>query len=656
MSIFNNVEVQDHLFTFTASHQRSVNPDTIILSEPTDITTFSAAQFSGVQFWAFDTSYAQTFLNGNSVSGYLLNPTGKYGLLNFTLPAGNWAFGQLYSGPLSGLQTITGFDEASVVTMQGGSFVNNIPMAVSGNAGAWESQGFTITGNPATYIETEGTGGSFMIMNDSQFLDFQASNPSGYHGGGYSYTYALGGKNGGASTEIEGEMLLNPGNWNLVWINDTGAWAGGAANISAFSNSGTSGGITSSNSPTPTIGNDLSVTLNDVNTNQGIGNPSTTTVAGGQVTLHVTFHNTFLTSQSIYVQLYVSTDSTITTSDTPNADASVLGTVVLSPLPANGSSEGILLMRLPSTIAAGVYYVGAFVDFGNRVAESDENNNASAGMAITVTGSESATAPITVHSTSANETFRGAAGDDTAVYSGPVNQYTVRNGGSYFSVTDSVLNRDGADNLINFEHALFLDRSINLTMQSQAAKVSLSQLNALVELYVAYFNRVPEAGGLSYWIDQLVGGSSLSSISSQFYTAGIQYSSVSGYSADMTNADFIKIVYSNVLGRTGSNAPNTSEISYWDNAITAGPATRDTLIQAMLTAAHTYANDPTWNWVTHLLDNKVTVGVAHAVTLGVDYNTSADAITQTVAISHAVTATDTTAAINLIGLSNVHLI
>ena len=71
----------------------------------------------------------------------------------------------------------------------------------------------------------------------------------------------------------------------------------------------------------------------------------------------------------------------------------------------------------------------------------------------------------------------------------------------------------------------------------------------------------------------------------------------------------------------------------------------------MLTAAHSFANDPTWGWVPKLLDNKISVGYQAAVTYGLDYNSSSDAITQGMAIAHAVTPTDTSAAVGLIGVA-----
>jgi hypothetical protein len=420
---FNNVETGEHDFTLSASQPRSVNQYDLVLSQPTEITTFTAAQVNGVQFWAFDASETQQFLNGDylSVPHYLINPSGEYGFIPLTLPAGTWAFGELYNGSLSGPQTIPGFDEESIVTLPGANFIGNVAMAVNGNPGAWFSRDFTITGNPSLYIETEGTGGNFQIMNDAQFQAFEAANPNGYNNGGYTFTYALGGTNGGPSTEVEGQLLLSPGHWNLVWINGTGTWAGGAANISGFTGSGAgSGTLTSTSGPTtpspptpPSPGNDLWVTLDDITTNMGFGNPSTTTTAGGYVNLHYTMYNSFATSEPAVVQTYVSTDPIIDTNDTPNVDAPVLGTIFFNAIPANGSMEGTSTLHLPSNLTPGTYYVGVIIDFQNQIAESNENNNASAGMAITVTGPP--TFPFTGDPVSQIETiyigYFGRAGD-----------------------------------------------------------------------------------------------------------------------------------------------------------------------------------------------------------------------------------------------------
>ena len=239
----------------------------------------------------------------------------------------------------------------------------------------------------------------------------------------------------------------------------------------------------------------------------------------------------------------------------------------------------------------------------------------------------------------------------SAIYSGQVNQYTINNVAGVITVADNVTARDGTDTLSNIQHIQFADCSINTTMKSEATKLPVATVNSLVELYVAYFARTPDATGLSYWIDKAAVGESLSNISTEFYNAGVQYSSVTGYSATMSNTDFIKLVYANVLDRTGASAPPAADVAYWNNQIQSGGTTTEGLIQTMLAAAHGFANDPTWGWVPQLLNNKITVGYQAAVSDGLDYNSPTDAITKGMAIAQAVMPTDITAAVALIGVA-----
>ena len=311
------------------------------------------------------------------------------------------------------------------------------------------------------------------------------------------------------------------------------------------------------------------------------------------------------------------------------------------------------------------YYVGAVEKVGVHTQNFDQKTNSSEVTiyrltiddTFLVSGDSSAD---TLLGSGYNERFTpvggndyvdGSDGADVVVEAGKLSQYTVTRAGNQISVQDSVLGRDGVDLLFNIEKIQFSDFSINTTMKAEAAKLPAATVNSLVELYVAYFARTPEASGLSYWIDKAAAGESLTDISKEFYNAGVQYSSLTGYSANMANTDFIKVVYANVLGRTGSTAPNVDELSYWDNRIKTGLTTKEGLIQKMLSDAHAFANDPTWGWVPKLLDNKISVGYQAAVTYGLDYNSSSDAIAQGIAIAHAVTSTDTSAAVGLIGVA-----
>ena len=81
---------------------------------------------------------------------------------------------------------------------------------------------------------------------------------------------------------------------------------------------------------------------------------------------------------SFIVGLYLSTDPNITTTDLR------LGTRSVGSLAAGASSSATTSVTIPTTVAAGTYYVGAVADYANTAVESNETNNARAGNVITV--------------------------------------------------------------------------------------------------------------------------------------------------------------------------------------------------------------------------------------------------------------------------------
>jgi len=48
--------------------------------------------------------------------------------------------------------------------------------------------------------------------------------------------------------------------------------------------------------------------------------------------------------------------------------------------------------------------------------------------------------------------------------------------------------------------------TINLSIKGIAAAVPPTDVARLIELYVAFFNRVPDADGLAYWLGQMQAG------------------------------------------------------------------------------------------------------------------------------------------------------
>lgn len=253
-----------------------------------------------------------------------------------------------------------------------------------------------------------------------------------------------------------------------------------------------------------------------------------------------------------------------------------------------------------------------------------------------------------------NDLLNGGNGDDVAEYRNAVSQYTVQRSGTKFIVAHKA-GTEGTDTLTSMEHLVFADKSVNLGVGQVAATVAAADLQSIVELYAAFFNRVPDSDGMAFWLGQAAKGVSVSSIADHFYGAAVHYSSITGYSATMTNADFVNVIYHNVLGRPSADPGG---LAFWTNALATGTQTRGTLVEAILDSAHTFKGDATYGYVANLLDNKYLVGKLFAVDMGLSFNTPEASIQKGMEIAQAITPTDTQAAISLIGVSaaDIHLV
>ncbi|MBI3712302.1 MAG: DUF4214 domain-containing protein [Burkholderiales bacterium] len=202
---------------------------------------------------------------------------------------------------------------------------------------------------------------------------------------------------------------------------------------------------------------------------------------------------------------------------------------------------------------------------------------------------------------------------------------------------------------------VFSDQSVNLQVVVLARQISEAQLQSLIELYIAFFNRIPDADGVEYWINELKRGVSLAQIADHFYNAGRLYPELTGYSATMSDVDFVRMVYKNVLGRSGSTAPDATELNYWANEIQSGRFSRATLINAMLVSARSFANDVRYAWVTALLNHKLSVARRLAVEQGISYLTADENIQRGMAIVAAISATDVSAAYAVAAMPDTQL-
>lgn len=88
----------------------------------------------------------------------------------------------------------------------------------------------------------------------------------------------------------------------------------------------------------------------------------------------------------------------------------------------------------------------------------------------------------------------------------------------------------------------------------------------LVRLYRAYFKRWPDAAGQAYWVGKMRAGTSLTKVSDSF-AAVPEFKSMYG---SRTNAEFVTLVYNNVLGRD----PDAAGHAYWLGRLNRGAITR----------------------------------------------------------------------------------
>ncbi len=205
-----------------------------------------------------------------------------------------------------------------------------------------------------------------------------------------------------------------------------------------------------------------------------------------------------------------------------------------------------------------------------------------------------------------------AAPVDTAVFSGLADDYTITVTCDGATVTDNV-GTDGTDTLIGIERLQFSDRSVDLTWFAKTAELSLADVTHLTELYIASFDRAPDATGLAYWGSQLKDGMSLRKIAQSFFA---QPEAAAAYPLGQSIADFIATVYQNVLDR----APDAPGLAYWRGELGEHHISQDSFLLAIINGAHAGSADA------QLLANKGLVGMHFALTRGLNDGDEAKAV------------------------------
>jgi Ca2+-binding RTX toxin-like protein len=147
-----------------------------------------------------------------------------------------------------------------------------------------------------------------------------------------------------------------------------------------------------------------------------------------------------------------------------------------------------------------------------------------------------------------NDLIDGGANIDTAVYSGSSTQYSISIGSTSSQVVDSIIERDGNDNLANIERLQFTDTNIALDIADTAGQA--------YRIYEAVLGRAPDLEGLGYWINDMDNGVSLTTIAKGFI-ASTEFQGK--YGANPTYETYLNLLYNNILDR----APDPEGLNYW---------------------------------------------------------------------------------------------
>ncbi|MGC1505996.1 MAG: DUF4214 domain-containing protein [Sulfitobacter sp.] len=178
----------------------------------------------------------------------------------------------------------------------------------------------------------------------------------------------------------------------------------------------------------------------------------------------------------------------------------------------------------------------------------------------------------------------GLEGVDTAVLDGDQNDYTVTLSPGSVTITDRKADGIGTVELTNFEFLNFgtdlpvFNGAMDLQQFGGHTNLSETDFEAFVSIYIAYFNRAPDAVGLSFWGTAFANGTSLEEIVSIFAD---QPETLATYPADTSNLKFVADVYENVLGRT----PDIEGLRFWSGALSDGSVNRGDFILKVLDGA-----------------------------------------------------------------------
>ncbi|UWR10000.1 DUF4214 domain-containing protein [Sulfitobacter mediterraneus] len=184
-----------------------------------------------------------------------------------------------------------------------------------------------------------------------------------------------------------------------------------------------------------------------------------------------------------------------------------------------------------------------------------------------------------------DDDLNGGAGVDTAQFAGAQQSHTLTISRSGMALADRTVDGNGTDTLQDIEFLsfdstipLFDGNDMDLRAFAGPAALSADQMESVIELYIAYFNRAPDAVGLFFWGTAFAEGTTLDDMAKLFID---QDETRAAYPDGTSNLEFAETVYNNVLGRT----PDVAGLNFWVGLLDNGAVERADFILEVLRGA-----------------------------------------------------------------------
>jgi hypothetical protein len=229
----------------------------------------------------------------------------------------------------------------------------------------------------------------------------------------------------------------------------------------------------------------------------------------------------------------------------------------------------------------------------------------------------------TINGSLGNDFIDGGTGYNTSVYSGSSINTTLSVSNLNLIAQDRG-GTDGTDTLTSIQNLQFTDQSLQSSWFTDARNLATSnpsQFKIMTEMYLAYFNRAPDAVGLNFWAADSYNGSSNIEISNTFASTPEfikTFGDISSQSSSLTLSNFVTAVYENVLNRTAEQ----SGFNFWLNGLQTNQVTPGNLILSVIEAV----NGQTGTTDSIYFSNKTAVATHFAVFDGLTNTTQATAV------------------------------